>query len=78
MNSSYLVNIVANDFKDGASIFEPFQLDVVDTKQANGAAHGAHGANGVLDTVRNAANGLLEQANGAVAALSHTIAPNGH
>lgn len=27
MESSYLVNIVANDFKDGASIFEPFQLE---------------------------------------------------
>jgi methylenetetrahydrofolate reductase (NADPH) len=27
MNTSYLVNIVANDFKDGASVFEPFQLE---------------------------------------------------
>lgn len=75
MNSSYLVNIVANDFKDGASIFEPFQLDVVaDNKLANGV----NGTNGVLDTVKQAANGLLEQANGAVAALSHTLVPNGH
>ncbi len=28
METSYLVNIVANDFKDGESIFEPFQLNV--------------------------------------------------
>ncbi|ODN80626.1 methylenetetrahydrofolate reductase [Cryptococcus amylolentus CBS 6039] len=27
MNDSYLVNIVANDFRDGLSIFEPFLLD---------------------------------------------------
>ncbi|EIW70532.1 hypothetical protein TREMEDRAFT_43239 [Tremella mesenterica DSM 1558] len=35
MNTSYLVNIVANDFKDGASIFEPFLLD-----QPNGSLNG--------------------------------------
>ena len=33
MDESYLVNIVANDFKNGAVIFEPFLLD-----QENGAA----------------------------------------
>ena len=27
MSTSYLVNIVANDFKDGSGIFEPFLLD---------------------------------------------------
>lgn len=27
MDTSYLVNIVANDFKDGLAIFEPFDLD---------------------------------------------------
>ncbi|GMK55498.1 hypothetical protein CspeluHIS016_0205540 [Cutaneotrichosporon spelunceum] len=34
METSYLVNIVANDFKDGMAIFEPFQLD---QPVANGA-----------------------------------------
>jgi hypothetical protein len=27
MSTSYLVNIVANDFRDGQSIFQPFVLD---------------------------------------------------
>lgn len=27
MSTSYLVNIVANDFKDGQSIFQPFLLE---------------------------------------------------
>ncbi|KAK4689294.1 methylenetetrahydrofolate reductase (NADPH), partial [Tremellales sp. Uapishka_1] len=35
MSTSYLVNIVANDFKDGSYIFEPFLLD-----QSNGVLNG--------------------------------------
>lgn len=38
MDTSYLVNIVANDFKDGMAIFEPFLLDQPAPEQANGAA----------------------------------------
>ena len=40
MSTSYLVNIVANDFKDGQSIFQPFLLE----QQSAPAAHLTNGA----------------------------------
>lgn len=52
MSSSYLVNIVANDFKDGSGIFDPFQLGVEKT----------NGVNGVSDSVSSLVNGLKETA----------------
>jgi methylenetetrahydrofolate reductase (NADPH) len=48
MNTSYLVNIVANDFKDGLSIFEPFQLD------RPAASIAANAVNTVSDAVSQA------------------------
>ena len=52
MNTSYLVNIVANDFKDGQSIFEPFCLD---TPSARTNGHVLNGdANGVVGTIKSA------------------------
>jgi methylenetetrahydrofolate reductase (NADPH) len=58
MSTSYLVNIVANDFKDGSGIFDPFQLD---QEPVNGAGV-THTANGIIDsikeTVKATANGL--------------------
>jgi len=51
MSTSYLVNIVANDFKDGQSIFDPFMLDqpadpagAVNANGVNGTAHGLFSA----------------------------------
>jgi methylenetetrahydrofolate reductase (NADPH) len=60
MSSSYLVNIVANDFKDGSGIFDPFQLDgEVAANGVNGAATAiANGINGIKETVKSAVNGL--------------------
>jgi len=45
MSTSYLVNIVANDFKDGHSIFQPFMLS-----KTNGHINGLkmNGVNGHL------------------------------
>lgn len=41
MSNSYLVNIVANNFKDSTAIFEPFLLDQPATNgSANGVANG--------------------------------------
>jgi methylenetetrahydrofolate reductase (NADPH) len=82
MDTSYLVNIVANDFKDGQSIFAPFLLDQT-TPTANGglgekAVNGDHAVNGVKATV----NGVLEQAvngaKGAVEGLKSGVDANGH
>lgn len=51
MNTSYLVNIVANDFKDGMAVFEPFQLD----KVANGTeSTNATGVSGIVNGVKEA------------------------
>lgn len=49
MNGSYLVNIVANDFKDGLTIFEPFLLDQSIATSASNAAQTV--VNGVKDAV---------------------------
>ena len=66
MSTSYLVNIVANDFKDGTSIFEPFDL-----KASNGSIHinGANRVNGVNGVNGAHANGLDGMVNGLKDAL---------
>ena len=55
MNTSYLVNIVANDFKDGQSIFEPFLLD----KPINGAASLVNGVKGAATSLLSGINGVV-------------------
>jgi len=55
MSTSYLVNIVANDFKDGSGIFDPFQLGVE-------KANGINGVAGISDSVSSLVNGLKETA----------------
>lgn len=80
MNDSYLVNIVANDFKDGLSIFEPFQLHratpTVVTKATNGVSNAVSSA---TKTVAGAAgavvNGVSSLVNGSGSATEKT---NGH
>lgn len=59
MNTSYLVNIVANDFKDGSYIFEPFLLD-----QKNGVV--ANGVHGFVNGVKSLTNGVVGVVNGGV------------
>ena len=74
MNGSYLVNIVANDFKDGLTIFEPFLLDqsiatsasnaagtlVNGVKDAVGASTTSDAAETVVNGVNDAVNGITE------------------
>jgi len=67
MSTSYLVNIVANDFKDGSGIFDPFQLGVDKAgADANGVsvngANGASAANGFTESVSSVVNGLKDTA----------------
>lgn len=87
MNTSYLVNIVANDFKDGTSIFAPFVLDQAVPAAANGAngANGVDGVNGIdgSHAVAEKANGVLESvADGVKSAVEvvkgATASVNGH
>jgi len=68
MCTSYLVNIVANDFKDGQSIFQPFLLD----QQQSSAVVG--------DTVTDTGlvNGLVQGVKDAVTGVTATVIPNGH
>ena len=80
MNNSYLVNIVANDFKDGLSIFEPFQLDRVMPAAVTKAVNGVGSAvTSATETVASAAgavvNGVSSLVNGAGSAAENT---NGH
>ena len=58
MSTSYLVNIVANDFKDGSGIFDPFLLDQ-DVTSSTGSF-----INGIKETVKAAANGIANGVNG--------------
>lgn len=87
MNSSYLVNIVANDFKHGEIIFEPFLLDLEAAVTAkttvngtNGTATGAVGK--TVDGVRGYVNGVVGGVEGAVNGLINgvkgTVIGNGH
>ena len=65
MNTSYLVNIVANDFKDGSYIFDPFLLDQPINGLTNGVVNGAAAAvNGVKETVNGLAEGVKNVMNG--------------
>lgn len=66
MNTSYLVNIVANDFKDGSGIFEPFQLSVE-------TAAAPVTSNGVINGATDVINGLKESARELVNGLSHAL-----
>jgi methylenetetrahydrofolate reductase (NADPH) len=82
METSYLVNIVANDFKDGQCIFEPFQLEqqptlpVVNGVTTNGITSTiANGINSAKDAVVDAVNGVLP--NGHAVTNGHALA-NGH
>ena len=68
MNNSYLVNIVANDFKDGTSIFEPFDLGKSSTAHANGVTNGID-----IPAAGTFVNGIKKVIDGAVLPL-----PNGH
>ena len=70
MSSSYLVNIVANDFKDGQSIFQPFLLD-------QQSASVSHLTNGVKDAKISLVNGF--KINGSMAnGAQHAIEVNGN
>jgi methylenetetrahydrofolate reductase (NADPH) len=61
METSYLVNIVANDFKDGQCIFEPFLLDQPKDSLING-----NGVSGIGSTLVNGVNGVKDAVIGAV------------
>lgn len=74
MNGSYLVNIVANDFKDGLTIFEPFQLDQVTSTLAGAASGTAETVvNGVKGAVESITEGVKKVMNG-----DSPLAVNGH
>jgi methylenetetrahydrofolate reductase (NADPH) len=79
MNDSYLVNIVANDFKHGDVIFEPFLLDATMagrvTTDAAAAANGV--ASGLINGVKAAAGSLGGLVNGVKEVVSNA-APNGN
>lgn len=55
MNTSYLVNIVANDFRDGMSIFEPFLLNQTTVGK-------------VVEGVKGTVEGIVEGVKGVVSA----------
>lgn len=82
MDTSYLVNIVANDFKDGMSIFEPFQLEQADSlpplpkSQVAAPATSATIA-GVAQTIKESANAVKESAQSAIATVQDKVLGNG-
>jgi methylenetetrahydrofolate reductase (NADPH) len=94
MNGSYLVNIVANDFKDGLTIFEPFLLDqsiassaaetVINGVKAavNGTSTTAVGesvVNGLKDGINGITEGVKKVLNGDLTnGHSNGVATNGH
>jgi hypothetical protein len=88
MNGSYLVNIVANDFKDGLTIFEPFLLDQSIASSAAGAAetvvNGVKAAvNGTSTTAvgESVVNGLKDGINGITEGVKKVLngdLTNGH
>ena len=76
MNTSYLVNIVANDFKDGSYIFDPFLLD--QQQGTNGMRTNGVGANGNGNGVGvgDVVNGVKESVNGLTQGIKNVM--NGH
>lgn len=79
MNNSYLVNIVANDFKDGSYIFDPFLLDQNQPSLAPTAKVVMDGAAAAVNGVKETVNGLAEGVKNVVM-NGHTngVATNGH
>lgn len=75
MNDSYLVNIVANDFKHGDTIFEPFLLDA--TLAGKAAADVSAAVQGLANGVKAAAGGLVNGAKGLVNGTGSGMAANG-
>lgn len=75
MNDSYLVNIVANDFKHGDTIFEPFLLDASIVGKV--ATDVSATVNGVLGGVKSAAEGLGGLVNGVKEIVVNGL-PNGN
>jgi methylenetetrahydrofolate reductase (NADPH) len=82
MNGSYLVNIVANDFKDGLTIFEPFLLDQSTTATATATAAAETVVNGVKDAVNGITEGVKKVMNGDLNGHANVkgngLATNGH
>lgn len=82
MDTSYLVNIVANDFKDGMSIFEPFQLEQADSLpalQKSETVSSAAGVSigGVAQTIKESANAVKETAQSAIVTVQEKVLGNG-
>lgn len=84
MNDSYLVNIVANDFKHGDTIFEPFLLDATAVGRAatdvsaaiNGVAGGVvSGAKAAASNLGGLVNGVKEMV---VGQKENGVLANGH
>lgn len=83
MDTSYLVNIVANDFKDGMSIFEPFQLERADAlpplaKSEPVASVVPTSIGGVAQAIKNSAAIVKETAQSAVTSVQEKVTGNGH
>jgi hypothetical protein len=80
MDTSYLVNIVANDFKDGMSIFEPFQLDRADSLPPLPKVEKAEApvaATGVAQVLKDSANAVKDTAQSVVSAVQEKVMGNG-
>lgn len=90
MNTSYLVNIVANDFKDGSYIFDPFLLDqqshspeTKSTVNGNGNGHATNGNGNVngnstaTSVVGDAVNGMKETVEGLAQGVKNVMNSHG-
>lgn len=80
MDTSYLVNIVANDFKDGMSIFEPFQLERADSLPPlpkSDTAKAPAATAGIAQVVKDSANAVKDTAQSVVAAVQEKVMGNG-
>ncbi len=71
MSTSYLVNIVANDFRDGLSIFEPFQLDKVASTVVPSSVDGL--VNGAVDAAKVAKETVVNGTTAAAATVVETV-----
>ncbi|KAJ9126432.1 hypothetical protein QFC24_002175 [Naganishia onofrii] len=85
MDTSYLVNIVANDFKDGMSIFEPFQLERADAlpplaKSEPVASVVPTSIGGVAQVIKDTATTVKETAQSAIVSVQEKVMgnANGH